>query len=460
MKKNNLKVVTMVLIVILICLVSFVGIYVQKGNKMQNIVKDYSLSKDLKGYRQIMFKVSNAKKVVDKDGKYIGDTDSYDDDSIKSNKYKKTDDVNPKENLTEENYELTKSVIEKRLNKFKIADYNLSLDKSSGTVYLQVPEDYMTNIIVSNIKETGALELKDSTNGKVFLTEKNLQSAAAVYNTEQSGTVVYLRLQFDQEGTNILKDLSSNEYATKEQSSEQSSDESKDDKKDEKEEETQKEVVLTISGSDMVTSSFGDVIEDGTMMISMGNASSDTNTINNTMESASRIAVLLNNGAIPLKYNVSQNQYVATDLSAEFIKKVIIGVIVIIMFALLYMIVKYKLRGLLAAISCIGFIGLYLLVIKYTNVVLSLEGIVGIILAIGLNYLFNMKFLKLDMENKNEYKKEFLSSIMKALPVLVISFIFGLLHVVHLSSIGMVMFYGIILVFIYNILITKNILDE
>ncbi len=62
----------------------------KKANKMENQVKDYELSKDLSGYRELIFKVSDATEVLDsKKGKVVGNTDNYTDSTIETNSYKK-----------------------------------------------------------------------------------------------------------------------------------------------------------------------------------------------------------------------------------------------------------------------------------------------------------------------------------------------------------------------------------
>ena len=61
----------------------------KKANKMENQVKDYELSKDLSGYRELIFKVSDATEVLDSKGKVVGNTDNYTDSTIETNSYKK-----------------------------------------------------------------------------------------------------------------------------------------------------------------------------------------------------------------------------------------------------------------------------------------------------------------------------------------------------------------------------------
>ena len=115
LKEKRLKLITEILAIVVICLVSFVGVYTKKANKMQNKVKDYVLSKDLKGYRELVFNISDATEVLDSSGKVIGNTDSYTDDKIESSSYQKTETkVNSDESLTKENYEKSKNIIEKR----------------------------------------------------------------------------------------------------------------------------------------------------------------------------------------------------------------------------------------------------------------------------------------------------------------------------------------------------------
>ena len=58
MKGNKLKIIICTLVIISICLASFVGIYIQKSNRMENVVKDYKFSKDFTGYRQVVLEVS------------------------------------------------------------------------------------------------------------------------------------------------------------------------------------------------------------------------------------------------------------------------------------------------------------------------------------------------------------------------------------------------------------------
>ena len=478
---KKIKLIAKILTIIIICLVGFVGIYLpwKQPIEMNNLVKEYNLSKDLKGYREIILKVSDANKVLDADKKVIGDTDSYNDDTIKEQKYTKSDEkVNSSEVLNEQNYEKSKSIIEKRLSKFGVQDYNLSMDKQSGTIYIQIPEDTNTDRVVNNITQTGSVELKDSKDdSKVYLKSENLKEAKVLYNQETTGTAVYMSLQFNKEGKEILKNISENEYKTlPEKDTDKSEDANNEENKEadntdeskkedstessssEENKEEQKQVSLYISGSAVTTTSFDEPVETGNIDLRTAQPTTDPDALQNSITSAQTISALLNNGVLPIKYNVKENQYVKTDIKAETVKKVIIAVAVIVAILLVYMIKKHKTRGILATISYIGFVSLYTILLRVFNVTIALEGIAGGIIILVLNYLVNMKLLEVNGDKK-EYYKSYLDIIMKLIPILAISIIFVFIPVTTLASIGMTLFWGIVLMLAYNVTLTKNIVD-
>ena len=66
-KQIVFKVVTIILAIILISMIGFVGIYTQKQNRMENIVRGYDLAMDLKGARVVSIKPKEDKQTVIKD---------------------------------------------------------------------------------------------------------------------------------------------------------------------------------------------------------------------------------------------------------------------------------------------------------------------------------------------------------------------------------------------------------
>ena len=120
--------------------------------------------------------------------------------------------------------------------------------------------------------------------------------------------------------------------------------------------------------------------------------------------------------------------------------------------------VKNKKRGLLAALCYIAFASLYCILLRVFNVKIVMEGIVGGIIILGLNYLINLKLIKIK-DNDKKYYKEYMDIIMKLIPIFTISIIFVFIPITALSSLGMVMFWGITLILAYNVTVTKHILN-
>ena len=489
MKGKKLKLITEILAIVVICLVSFVGIYTQKANKMENQVKEYELSKDLKGYRELVFKVSDATEVLDSNGKVVGNTDNYTDSTIESNSYQKSENkINNDADLTEENYEKTKSIIEKRLKSLKVEDYNLSLNKENGDIYLQIPENSETDHTVSNILQVAKFEIKDSEDtSNVLVTNDDLKKVSAMYNTTTSGTTVYLQIEFNKNGKNILKDLSTGEYKTdenatnetnstdnttsedgenndtNEENTENTNTEGENTTSSEETSKTQKKIILSIDNNDMITTSFDDPIEDGVIDLSMNKATTDQDSISDTLQSASTIAAVVNSGKMPLTYKVSENNYVNTDITSNDLLKEFGIFFVIVAVALILLIVKYKAKGIIASIAYIGFVGLELLLVRYTNVTISLESIVAGIVTLVINYMITYRLLKIhetDAELKAKvYANEFKSIIIKSIPIFIIAVVFVFIQWTKVSTFGMTMFWGLILSIIYNYIVTRDMIN-
>ena len=408
-------------------------------NKMENAVKDFKFGEDLKGYREVSFEISS-------------------DES--------------EEAKTTENFEKAKSIIETRLSKYNVEAYNIGLDKKTGKIHLLLQENAETDSIVSNLKETGTFEMKDTESSTVLIDRSKVQEAKAMYNTANEGTTVYLRIQLNKEGTEILKDLTSNEYAKIEETttdenavseetenSENENDESTKTEDNTSEENKQKTITLAISGSDVTSTSFEKPIEDGAIDLVFASNSKDSKDIQEYLKSASTIATTLNNGPLPVKYTTTKNQYISTDIKLDSVYKVLIGISFVFVTILVFLVVKYKEKGLLATISFVGFVALYLLLLRYTNVVISLESIVGIILICAINYWFNYETLKIDGKNNKEYNDKYIELLIKMVPVFVISIMFSFVKWSMINTIGMVMIWGIALILLYNRFITKKIVD-
>ena len=73
-------------------------------------------------------------------------------------------------------------------------------------------------------------------------------------------------------------------------------------------------------------------------------------------------------------------------MSVQF-KICIYSIGLIIFVALVYLCIKYKVNGILLSISYVGYMALLLIVLRYTNVMLSIDAMVGLIVMFIYNYI-------------------------------------------------------------------------
>ena len=464
MKGNKIKLITEILAIVIIVLISFVGVYMQDYNKMINKVKEFTYSKDLDGYREVVLEVSN-----------IDDTETNEESTENNEDAEASEDgeSNSQEKETEksyyEEYKEAKKIIEKRLKLLGVQDYNISQNGDNGSIYLQIPENENTDHVLSNLLQIGNFEIKDSEDSsKVFINNDNLKKVSTVYNTTANGTTVYLQFDFDKNGKKTLKDLSSGEYKTNtedntsssneeetsENNSEETAESTENSETEQKEEDKQKKIILAIDDSDLITSSFDDVMETGSINLSMNRATTDQDSINETLKSASTIANILKYRKMPLTYEIKQNAYIQSDITKSTLSKICFIISIIFGVCLIYIILKFKSKGIIAVIANIGFIALDLLLVRYANVSISLESIVVAVITALCNYLMVYEFLSTKETKKT---RELLKSqIIKAIPILLIAIIFTFSAFTKLSTAGMFLFWGVTLSFIYNYTLTRD----
>jgi protein-export membrane protein SecD len=116
-------------------------------------------------------------------------------------------------------------------------------------------------------------------------------------------------------------------------------------------------------------------ITGGTAVISGGNF---------TVDSARTLVERFNAGALPAPITLINQQTVSATLGSNSLNKVIIAGLVGTLLVILFMLFYYRLLGLFAAFSLIIYILLTLAIFKLIPITLSLSGLAGFILTIGM----------------------------------------------------------------------------
>lgn len=465
---KKVKILTITLAIALISMVAFAGVYVTKQNRMEDKVKSYTYAMDLKGARTITLKVDTSKKttIKDSEGKEVENSSNLTDEEISEKGYTKEEtDYNPSDVLNVENYKKSKEIIEKRLKELKIDNYVTRLNEQTGEIIVEIPENSDTDNIVTNLGTTGKFEILDSETNEVLMDNNDIKLANVVYgsnssSTTSSGTSIYLNIEFNKEGTKKLEDISGKYVKTSNETNTENTSESTDTSSS-----SEKKITMKIDDEEIMSTSFDEVIKTGKLQLSIGNSSTDQKTLQTYVEQANNMATVLDTGKTPVKYTVDENHYVLSDITENELKTVEYAIMGIVLISLIVLVVRYKLNGLLGAISYLGLASIFVLLIRYANVLLSLEGIFGIVVILVLNYLFVNKLLSklkeeilskdiVNSKTKETYKQYFI----KIIPIIIAIITFCFAGWEPISSFGMIMFWGVVLIAVYNIIITNNLL--
>ncbi len=445
-----LKRTLIILLIILLALISFGGIYIQKTKFVENILPKYKLGPDFTGLRNIGLKVSDATKDIyyDLDGNVV--------DEEGKNTTKKVESVNKEENLTKDNYKKAKEIIEKRLEKIKqvqytsagivenkaIDYYTIKQNEETGKIELKLPENANTDMVLRYVATKGDFTIVDDQDN-VLMDNSYIKEAYVGYSSTSSGVTVYLTIQFDKQGTEKLKEISNTFIKTT----------------DEEGNDTTKKIKVKIDDSEMLNTYFTEEISNGMIQLSFGTATG--NSLATYAQEAKNLETLLNAGNLPIVYEADENHYVLSDINKDMLFIPAIVIMSLLVIGIIILIVKYKVKGLLGAISIIGYIATFLIIVRLTNVVITLEGVAGIITSIILEYISIMYALNKMKENTDLTCNQCFTKFLPILvPIAISTVILCFVKWLPIYSFGMTMFWGIILVIVYNHVVTKLLVSE
>ena len=491
---KKVKILIIILLVVLITMIGAFGIYFKEQNRMENKLKEYGYSMDLNGGRNVRLKVNTESKDVIKDseGKEVETDEELTDEQLAEKGYTKESVPNNSQDvLNLDNYEKAKKIIEDRLKEQNVEEYEVALNDETGEITVQIPENSNTDSIVSNLNTVGKFEILDSETKEVLMDNNDIKKAQVMYgagSSTSSGTSVYLSIQFTKDGAKKLEEISTN-YTKKEDSdanttseenttntqteenttnsTENTTNTTEDTSATSEEETTQKQITMKIDDEEIMTTSFDEPIRTGTLQLTVGSNSTDADTLQGYMKSASSMASILTCGNMPVQYDIEQNEYILSDIGTEFLQYIKLAIVILMAIGIIILVIKYRANGLLAGLTMAGFAGLYTILLKYTNVTLSLQGIAGIIISLVLNYILVNILLSKIKKGEGKTKKEKVNKaiadsykefFIKIIPICIMAVVFALINWMPISSFGMTMFWGIVLIALYDFVITSTIL--
>ena len=461
--QKKLSIVLILLLIILISIISFVGIFYQEKNQMLNVIPAYSLGTDLSGYRKILL-------TVDED-----------------------DENNTEDILNYDNYVKSANVIKARLKSMGIEDYTVRCDESTGQIEITIPENDQTEYILSDITQKGSFEIRNTANDEVLMNNDDIRNVKVevVPSSYSVGTSsIYMDINFNNAGSKKFKEITrdyqnvvsndtvDNSVAENETTDSEASQSEFDDNSTSEttanettnatsnevaeetadDEDNTTEVGLYIDGTSMMTTSFTEIIDNGVMSLSLGSSSSDeqTKTLKYQAES---LAAILENDAMPVQYSVTGNVYISSPIGQSTIN-ILIGIgFCIALIMLIVAIIKYRAKGVIVSVCMVGFIALYLLILRYANVLITLEGIFSIGLVFVINYILNIMILnRLQNNVEKTFTKALTKFVLSMIPMLILAVVCCFSSWMSLFSFGMILFWGLVTSVIYNLIITRTFL--
>lgn len=452
-KEGSLKLILAILVIILLCIVSLGGIYAKDKNVMKNVLPNYILGMDLDTNTIIKLDVvknegNSSENTQEESNETEKNSESENSENAENNTEKNNSENGQAQNIyTVENFKQSKKIIEKRLKNADINQYTLRLDEQSGTIIMEVPDD-TNNETLQNIFVVGKTEIKISENNEVIGDHNSISNITTAiddsYVNYGIGSFVKLDIEFSKDAVKKFEEIKNNYIIPT----------------DEEGKQTENNIVIAIDGSaicSMTETEFLETAVKGSLPLKLGDYTNDKTTLNNTLKEADNIKNIIQSGNLPITYSVNYTNDIHSNISEIGIISVF-AVILIIM--LVYLVLKYKLKGILAELDILGFGALLLLVLRYTNVEISIASIVSIATMLILQFIYSVKLLDNEKISSKIFTEETIKFTKMLIPAFIMSVVIAFANILEISGFGMILFWGIILFEIFNNIITRAILTN
>ncbi len=235
-------------------------------------------------------------------------------------------------------------IIERRVNELGLTE-PIVQRQGQKRVIVELPGINDPEKAIAMIGKTALLEFKDP-QGKTVLTGKDLKDSRAQIDGQNKRPLV--GIEFTDAGSKKFEEVTRRLVG--------------------------QPIEIVFDGETLMKPNVNEPISGGKAVI----------TGNRSMEEAEHMAILLRSGALPVKVNIMENRTVGPSLGQDSkeqsTKAFEIGVVGI----LIFMLVFYRISGIVANVALILYVMLLLLSMKWLNATLTLPGIAGVILSMGM----------------------------------------------------------------------------
>lgn len=306
--------VLLLLAIVLVCALTFCGVYISDETRLQGIFEDGTirLGLDLAGGSIVTFQA-------------------------------KTEDTG--DDLTA-GMESVQTVMRDRLDGQGLTEALCYLT-GDDMVTIEIPDVDDPNEAINNFMQTAKLQFKDS-KGNVVLEGEHIDSAYRSY--DQSTGKVVVALNLTSEGATKFATATAAAAATKDY------------------------IAIVMDGTVISQPTVNETITDGRAII----------TGDFTNDEALALANNINAGAFRYELVPVEQRTVGATLGENSLSTSLFAGAIGVLLVLIFMCIYYKVPGVMASIALIAYIGLYGLILNITQANLTLAGIAGIFLSIGM----------------------------------------------------------------------------
>ena len=252
------------------------------------------------------------------------------------------------------------NVIDRRINALGVAEPIIQEAKVSGkeAVIVELPGVTDVNEAINLIGKTAQLKFKEenpeATEATKIqdswkdteLTGAHLRRADVQF--DKSTGEPQVAIQFDSEGTKLFADITRKNL--------------------------QKPVAIELDGEIISAPTVQSVIENGQAVI----------TGKFTIDEAKKLAIELNAGALPVPIKLVEQRNIGPTLGSASVQKSLMAGMIGLLLVAIFMIIYYRLPGLLATLALLIYTLIVLALFKLIPVTLTLAGIAGFILSVGM----------------------------------------------------------------------------
>lgn len=249
----------------------------------------------------------------------------------------------PEAAVNEDAMERVVKIMEKRVNELGLTEPIIQR-QGERRIIVELPGIKDPDKAIQVIGKTAMLEFKDE-DGNTALTGTDLQNAKE--ETDQQGQNL-VSLEFSSEGGQKFADLTTKNVGRK--------------------------IAILLDGEVLTAPNVKEPILGGKAVI----------TGSRTLEEAHNLAILLRSGSLPVKVNIIETRTVGPTLGQDSKDKSVFAFTVGIAAVLIFMVLFYRLSGFIADISLMAYVIMLLFILKMLDATLTLPGVAGIILSVGM----------------------------------------------------------------------------